>query len=317
MKSSDITQVILVILVFVGVMFANMASAGVENIKKNWPAYRCNPGIMPFAGTFGHDPLTNFSDCISTMQMSSMSFLTAPFSFNMGVLTGGTGQGGGLGGSLTGSANASRGMHSNTRSSLGGMVQSIMGVFLNLIIAMQRLLVNLKDLFSKLVGIIATVLFFVKTAVIGLQAVWAGPPGQLIRGLCFDPLTCIRLEDDTVKPIGALKPGCRLKNGVRVCAVMDIDNTDEEGRQVELMYSLPGGESGQPILVSGSHLVYRPEKEEYIPVRDLDATAGASMDNTACPHLACLITSDHTIPIGEWVFHDWEDNVGSRSKSIG
>ena len=29
-----------------------------------------------------------------------------------------------------------------------------------------------------------------------------------------------------------------------------------------------------------------------------------------------LITSDHSIPIGEWIFHDWEDNNGSPSKNL-
>jgi len=35
------------------------------------------------------------------------------------------------------------------------------------------------------------------------------------------------------------------------------------------------------------------------------------------PELVCLITSNHTIPIGTNIFHDWEDNQGSPSKSIG
>ena len=32
--------------------------------------------------------------------------------------------------------------------------------------------------------------------------------------------------------------------------------------------------------------------------------------------LACLITEQHTIPIGDYLFHDWEDNNGSASKDI-
>ena len=32
--------------------------------------------------------------------------------------------------------------------------------------------------------------------------------------------------------------------------------------------------------------------------------------------LCCLITSDHTIPIGKHIFHDWEDNNGSPAKNL-
>ena len=28
--------------------------------------------------------------------------------------------------------------------------------------------------------------------------------------------------------------------------------------------------------------------------------------------LCCLITSNNTIPIGKWIFHDWEDNNPSK-----
>ena len=329
MKTSDITQVVLVVLVFTGVMFANVASAGIEHVKENWPEYRCNPGIIPFASMFGHDAMTNFSDCISNMQIGSMAFLTAPFSMNMSVLTGDgkglgdggaqwSGGGGGLGGSLTGSTGAGRGMFAKIRASLSTITQSVFAVFLNLMIEIQKLFMNMKDLVSKLVGTIATVLFFVKTGVIALVSVWKGPPGQMIKALCFDPLTRVALEDGTVTAMRDLEPGSRLRNGARVCAVMDLSNLGERGKPVEAMYRIPGGEGGAHVVVSGSHLVFDPHLRDYVPVRELDPDrSGARLDGRACPRLSCLITSDHTVPIGKWVFHDWEDNVGSSSKSIG
>ena len=43
----------------------NIASSNVGDIKNNWPQYRCNPLVMPFAGYFGHDPAENFNECIN------------------------------------------------------------------------------------------------------------------------------------------------------------------------------------------------------------------------------------------------------------
>ena len=40
--------------------FYNILAVGIKNIQDNWPEYRCNPSIMPFAGTFGHDVMDNF-----------------------------------------------------------------------------------------------------------------------------------------------------------------------------------------------------------------------------------------------------------------
>ena len=305
MKSSDITQVVLVILIFVGVMFANVVSAGMENIKKNWPEYRCNPGIMPFAGSFGHDPIENFTECIAQMQTASMGVLTAPFHFNMNLLGG---LKGGLGGGLTNALQANRGMFSGLRGNLTSVVKSIFGVFLNLVIQIQKLFLDLKDLFSKIVAVISTMLYFVRTTFKTLGAVWDGPPGELLRGLCFDPDTMLRLEDGTTQAMCKLRPGQALKGGARITAVLDIDNTDDGGHQLEAMYTVPGGEGDQNVRVSGCHLVFSESKDDFVQVRELGPDTGALLDVRACPRLSCLVTDDHTIPIGQWVFHDWEDN---------
>tara|TARA_B100002051_G_scaffold254231_1_gene268817 strand:+ start:1591 stop:2562 length:972 start_codon:yes stop_codon:yes gene_type:complete len=322
MKASYITQAVLVILVFVGVLMANMASAGVDRIKNNWPEYRCNPAVMPFAATFGHDPVTNFSECISGMMSSAGSLLTAPFSQNLSVFTGAPSFGssaptGGLGGSLTGSVGASRGMFANVRANLATITQSVFGIFLNLMIEVQKLFINLKDLISKLLGAIATVVYFVETATKGLSAVWEGPPGGLMRGLCFAPCTKVRLVDGSRARMDGLKPGATLKSGAEVCAVMEIGNTRGDGQPLEAMYTLPGGEDDEDVVVSGSHLVYDPAVKDYVAVRELcPVKTGAKLAQAPYPTLYCLITSDHTIPLGSWVFHDWEDNNGSKSKDI-
>jgi hypothetical protein len=68
-----------------------------------------------------------------------------------------------------------------------------------------------------------------------------------------------------------------------------------------------------PILVSGSHLIYEPGIKKFIHVEHLMA---AERTEIKCETFTCLITSNHIIPIGEWIFHDWEDNNGSQSKSV-
>ena len=60
-----------------------------------------------------------------------------------------------------------------------------MGVFLNLLIGIQKLTINIKDLFAKLIGILASLLYVLSGSLMTMNATWAGPPGQMVRFLCF------------------------------------------------------------------------------------------------------------------------------------
>ena len=63
MKTSDITLSIFIILIFIFLYVFNILSVGIQKIKDDWPQYRCNPMVMPFASVFGYDTVSNFSFC--------------------------------------------------------------------------------------------------------------------------------------------------------------------------------------------------------------------------------------------------------------
>ena len=100
-----------------------------------------------------------------------------------------------------------------------------------------------------------------------------------------------------------------------ILATMRIANTNDDGSQRETMYCIDGA------VVSGSHLIFDRSGDGYVDVdtyvRSQVNTSPPTLYNESVPELVCLITSNHTIPIGPNVFHDWEDNQGSPSKSIG
>ena len=97
----------------------------------------------------------------------------------------------------------------------------------------------------------------------------------------------------------------KLKNGGTVYAVMNISNLSENGDIMNDMYEIPGGENGETIYVTGSHLIYDKKKNAYIFVKDSEF---AKISEKRCENLACLITSNHIIPIGHHIFHDWDDD---------
>ena len=67
-----------------------------------------------------------------------------------------------------------------------------------------------------------------------------------------------------------------------------------------------GGEDGEDILVSGSHLILEDkEKQIWTYVKD---HKDSFLIEENFDRLNCLITDSHNIQIGKYVFGDWEDN---------
>lgn len=174
MNASDITLLTLIILIFAALYIVNVLAIGVENVKRNWPKYRCNPSIMPFAGTFGHNPVENFTYCLQTIQTNYMGYLMQPFEYNLSVI-------GKLGAFITGSIQKVREFFAYLRDMITSIVQNIFGVFLNLIIEFQKVLIGIKDLFSKLIGILATLLYVLSGSIDTAKSAWNGPPGKMVR----------------------------------------------------------------------------------------------------------------------------------------
>jgi hypothetical protein len=88
---------------------------------------------------------------------------------------------------------------------------------------------------------------------------------------------------------------------------MKISNLDENGNYVEDMYEVNNGEDNKPIYVTGSHLIYDTVISDFVEVKNLRGSSPSILSEKKCKELSCLITSDNTIPIGDWIFHDWED----------
>jgi hypothetical protein len=261
---------------------------------------------MPFASFFGHNTSQNFAYCIQNIQSNFMDDLLKPVSFNMGIL-------GGITSELTDTLNEARGFMSIFRFNLADIFSNIFATMFNIMVEVQRTVINIKDMIGKLSGIMMTTLYLVNGAMLTMSSAWNGPPGGLVRALCFHPETKVKMKNGEIYPMKDIPLNSILPNGSQVYAVMKISNLDKHGDFVEKMYKVKTKDA-EPILVSGSHLIYDVTTNQFVQVSELPVSEVANID---CDVLYCLITSDHTIQIGEWIFHDWEDNNGSVSKKIG
>jgi hypothetical protein len=194
----------------------------------------------------------------------------------------------------------------------------LFSVFFNMIIEFQRVGINIKDLFSKVAAIVGTMMYILSGSIMSVQSAWNGPAGDLVRKVskikirCFDPNTLIKANNEYVKMCD-LKLGDILKDGSEVIATMMINNLDMSGNPIQPYYLLKNGEKEEDIYVSGTHLIYNPHLMDFEMVSD---NKNAIKTDIYGKYFTCLITSSHIIPIGKHVFHDWEDNNGSKSKTM-
>jgi hypothetical protein len=262
-------------------------------IKANWPLYRCNPMYMPLAD----DVETNFVYCIQSMQTNFMGYLLQPLTFLTGSL-------GGMMGDFMNEINSIRAMFNKIRTFFSDTIQSIFGVFLNLVIEFQKITIGIKDLIGKTIGIMTSLLYVMDGSIKTMNSTWNGPPGQMVRALgkCFHPNTRIKLLNESIKAIKDVDLGDILQDGSIVESVIKIDNKRDP---VPLYVIKNAGVDGEDIFVTGSHLVFNEKTYNFTTVENYSK---ASLTNYRPEWFSCLITSKHQIQIGNEIFWDWEDH---------
>lgn len=318
MNGSDITSAVLILIIYSLLQLFNVYSIGVKHIKNNWPIYKCSPMILPIASVFGHDTMSNFTSCINNTNFSFLKNALDPIHYTINSLTK-------IGSGHHNTLNNFRSQHSTMRFNISDSILSVFNIFINILVEFQKIIIKLKDTFGKMIGILATLIFTIGGVNDSMQSIYHGPIGSMI--LCFHPETKIAVyrskhENDKekrelcYKKMKDLDPGDILKGGTKVCATMKINNLDGD-KYIEKLYEISHGENNESILVSGSHLIYDQVLDKFVQVKNFKSDKyNIRISNINTDIFTCLITSDHIIPIGQHIFHDWEDNNGSSAKNL-
>lgn len=117
--------------------------------------------------------------------------------------------------------------------------------------------------------------------------------------VCFHPKTKIKLENGSYKAMKDLNLGEKLINNIEVIAVLRI-----KGEEKDKYYKIYSKELNDYIFVTGTHLIQHPKTKKFIPVEQYEH---AKITSSWTNEMSCLVTSNHNIPIGEFIFYDWED----------
>jgi len=286
----DYSIFIIINLAFIGQIIAMLYFRAAEDVKSNWPKYRCNPPYW----FFSEDITADFNYCIQNTQTNTMGYLLQPVNYLISGLTS-------VSGDLGDSLNNMRKMISGIRSFTSGIIQNIFGIFSNLIIEFQKILIAIKDMVGKIIGVVMTVLFIMDGSIKTMHSMWNGPPGQMVKaiGSCFHPDTKIETKSGEIYAMSQLPLGVELKDGGKVFSVLKVDNPKKE-----LLYKISS--TGDAIYVTGDHFILDSATNKFIKVKDYK---GAQIQTEVYSDwFSCIITTNRRIPIGKHIFWDWEDD---------
>jgi hypothetical protein len=289
-KISDYLNFIYVNIGFVAQIAVMTYFRSIIDIKENWNLYRCNPPYWFFSDDISKD----FTYCVQNTQMNMMDYLLQPMNFMIKSLTS-------VGGQFSESINNIRIVFNSIRNFLSEIIENVFGVFLNIIVEFQKMIIAIKDTVGKIIGIVTTILFVLDGSIKTMNSAWAGPNGKLVRaiGSCFHPDTEICLADGTYCKMENAPLGAQLEDGGKVFSVLKIDNPKKEP-----LYKIKG--KSKDIYVTGEHYVFDKSINDWIQVNKyLKAEIQKEMISE---YFVCLITTNRHIKIDNELFWDWEDD---------
>jgi hypothetical protein len=174
---------------------------------------------------------------------------------------------------------------------------------MNIVVSYQKLIISIKDLAGKLIGSMVALMYIMYGSMLTIQSSWNGPPGKMVRSLCFHPETKIKLKNGSVSLMKDLDLGDVLENDIQILSIMKMNNLTRENKLYKFEKM---GVDDDDIYVTGKHMVYYEKLGKFIYVNEHpDAKEQCEVGSD---WFSCLITSNHHIPIGKLLFWDWEDD---------
>lgn len=160
----DILITFLTILIIIGVYAFISLKQKQKFYKRDWPKYKCDPSVTPFAGFLNPPPgssfkeqvdytLKNYAICNLNVLQGNVSLFTGPISTVQGLTAN-------LLVILLNAIDKIRIIFTNLRSAFMSIINQIFGKLANFITGIQSYMINLKDTMSKILGTMVNMLLF-------------------------------------------------------------------------------------------------------------------------------------------------------------
>ena len=267
-----------------------LGSSNTKEISENWPKYRCDPTIMPFAALYGHDTASNFQFCMKDMFNFQADFLLGPFKGILQTLLG----------SLMAIVKSLMSMRIQIATLVGGVTKitrEFQDRITQVMFRTQITAARIRFLMGRLFGIFYAIIYMGLSGITAVTNFGDTFLFKFLNFLCFPPETLIEIEGLTHPVrIDKVKIGDRLKASKK-----EITAIFKFYANGQTMVEFPNG-----LQVSTNHYVNY--KGSFIPAVDHpDATPCGTWAGGYERPLICLNTEDHRLHIQGYEFLDFDE----------
>jgi len=156
---SVVMFIILIIVLFVAVSYTTIMK-NIQPIKDNWPAQRCNPSVIPFAGLINKpDNMSvvdftgqNFTFCMQNILTSITGYAIQPISYMTYSIQE-------LFAAIAKVIQYIRMILANVRNSMISIAKEVLGRVANIMVPIQQIIIAFKDSMNKVKGILTAGLY--------------------------------------------------------------------------------------------------------------------------------------------------------------
>lgn len=279
---------VILLFVMIGIWVILLAVADTSDVSKNWPKYRCSPTVMPFASFFGHDTTENFNYCMNGMITGEAGGVIAPVFQILGVVLG----------TLTTLMNVANNMRLEMATFMGGVntiFQNFADRFVQLSTNVRIAAQRVRMLMGRLYGTFFAMIFMGLSATQAMLNFGDTFLFKFLDTFCFEPDTEVEIIGRGRIQVKDVKTGDVFANGSKVTATFSFLADGQP------MVEFPG-----PIRVSTNHYVNYQGKWVRSDAHPDAKPIGPHTGGTQQP-LICFNTSDNRIPVGNYVFLDYDE----------
>jgi hypothetical protein len=269
----------------------------IANISNSWAENRCKPHVMPFASLYGYNTAENFKYCMTNIIKDQAGDSLGPI---YQILSG-----------FIGTISTLVQMANSLRVSLATLFGGITKVFQefgerinSLIVRIRVATVRIKMLFGRLFATFYAVIYMGMSGITAVSNFGDTFLFKFLDTFCFDPDTLVEIEGKGHIPVKDVIIGDIFsKTKSRVTATFAFYSNGQP------MVLLPQQTSNysQPIIVSTNHYVRLPSGQYEPAAAHPAAIPIAPWAGGTDRPLICFNTHDHKIPIGDYLFLDYDE----------
>jgi hypothetical protein len=277
--------VIFLLAIFISIFYGLSMITNVIEVKNNWAKYRCDPSIMPFASFYGFNTAENFNYCVGNIFSVSSAPLAGSFSSILSKFTG-------IISVFMGAINSIR----TTVATLGGGINVIFQEFTDRISSfffkVRLSAIRIKFLMQRIYATMFSVIYMGLSGITGATNFSNTILFGFLDTFCFVPETLIEVDGKGKIPIMDVQIGdILLPTKSRVTAKFHF------GANGQTMVRL------NDIIVSSNHYLVYDHKWIRADKHPDAILLGPFTGNS----LLCLNTDDNQIPIGKYIFRDYDE----------